>query len=240
MFIDSSSRSIPVYSVDKAGLENWKQSAPPAWRDWVEASGFKAGAGSHLMVPDEHGGIGAVLAGRESTDRLWALAHLPAALPEGDYRLEVDWTDEERDRAAVGWGLGGYRFDRYKQLDRPLARLVLDGPEPERVRAFVDASCFVRDLVNTPALDLGPGELAEIAEKLANEHGADFEVIEGERLESASSLLSMWWVRLRQPRAPADPHAVGARRCAGPGPGRQGRDLRFRRTQHQGRVRAWC
>ncbi|NEZ02923.1 leucyl aminopeptidase family protein [Wenzhouxiangella sp. XN201] len=183
MFIDSSSRSIPVYSVDKAGLESWKQSAPPAWRDWVEASGFKAGAGSHLLVPGEHGGIGAVLAGRESTDRLWALAHLPAALPEGDYHLEVDWADEERDRAAVGWGLGGYRFDRYKQLDRPRARLVLDGSEPERVRAFVDASCFVRDLVNTPAIDLGPGELAETAEGLADERAADFQVFQGERLE---------------------------------------------------------
>ncbi|WP_376695057.1 leucyl aminopeptidase family protein [Wenzhouxiangella sp. EGI_FJ10305] len=183
MFSVSPDRSVPVHSLDPEGLEAWKNSADERTRRWVVASGFRAKPGEVLLVPDEQSGIGQVLAGREPDDRLWALANLPSALPEGDYRLESDWSVEERERAAIGWGLGCYRFDRYKEMDRPGARLALEPESEQRLRVLVETSAFVRDLVNTPAIDLGPAELADTAQNLASEHDADFEVIEGERLE---------------------------------------------------------
>ncbi|NBB68751.1 MAG: leucyl aminopeptidase family protein [Alphaproteobacteria bacterium] len=183
MFSVSPDQSIPLNSLDAEALADWKRSAAPGERSWVEASGFQAKPGSHLLVPDGEGGIGRVLAGREPGDRIWSLAHLPAVLPEGDYRLECDWPDGDRERAAVGWGLGCYRFDRYKAMDAPTARLALEGDRERRIRTLVESSAFVRDLVNTPAIDLGPSELAEAARGLADEHGAAFEVFEGERLE---------------------------------------------------------
>lgn len=183
MFSVAPEQSIPVHSLDPESLEAWKQSADAAARAWVEASGFRAAPGSLLLVPGGQGGLAQVLAGREPGDRLWSLAHLPSALPEGDYHLATDWPAEEKERAAIGWGLGCYRFDRYKKMDKPPARLALEADGEQRIRALVESAAFVRDLVNTPAIDLGPAELADTARGLASEHDADFEVIEGERLE---------------------------------------------------------
>jgi len=183
MFTLSSEQSIPVYTLDAQGLDAWKRSADEKARNWVEASAFQARPGTVLLVPDEQGGLARVLAGREPGDRLWALAHLPAVLPAGSYHLESDWSAAETERAAIGWGLGCYRFDRYKAMDRPGARLVVAQSSEQRIRTLVESSALVRDLVNTPAIDLGPGELADTAQTLATEHGADCEVIEGERLE---------------------------------------------------------
>lgn len=183
MFSVSPEQSIPVHSLDAESLEAWKQSADADASVWVEASGFRAAPGSLLLVPDGQGGLAQVLAGREPSDRLWSLAHLPAALPEGDYRLAAEWSAEEQERAAIGWGLACYRFDRYKAMDRPAARLVLEADDERRIRTLVESAAFVRDLVNTPAIDLGPAELAAAARGLAGEHGANCEVIEGERLE---------------------------------------------------------
>jgi leucyl aminopeptidase len=182
MFCQSSENAIPVHSLDPAALDDWLQSAPEAQRKWVKASGFEAAPATHLLVPGDDG-IACVLAGREADDRLWALAHLPGVLPDGDYRLEADFTDEERQRAAIGWGLGCYRFDRYKEMTAPKARLVLPEAKAEEIRTLVEASGFVRDLVNTPAIDLGPSDLAEVARELAETHNAAFEKIDGERLE---------------------------------------------------------
>jgi leucyl aminopeptidase len=182
MFSDRPESTIAIHSLDPSALKDWLGSAPEGQRRWVEASGFDASTGSHLLVPGEDG-IACVLAGREPGDRLWSLAHLPSVLPEGDYRLASDFSDEEARRAAVGWGLGCYRFDRYKDIPRPKARLVLPDSDANEIRTLVEASAFVRDLVNTPAIDLGPSDLAEVARELAEAHNAAFEKIDGERLE---------------------------------------------------------
>ncbi len=183
MYVAASDSATPIHSFDARGLKAWLASATPGQRRWVEASAFKADAGSYLLVPDEEAGIACVLAGRDGDERLWSLAHLPALLPGGDYRLANDWSGDALERALVGWGLGCYRFDRYKRQPGLSARLVLPEEISARVRCLVDASILVRDLVNTPALDLGPAELADIARDLASKHNAACEVIDGERLE---------------------------------------------------------
>lgn len=183
MFCTHSDQAIPLFSLDRDGLDAWLETADEAARCWVEASAFQAAPGSCLPLPDSGGGLRAVLAGRETGERQWALAHLPGLLPAGDYRLESDWTPAELERAAIGWGLGCYRFDRYKRQDKPSARLLLADRDEQRVRIQVETACQVRDLVNTPAIDLGPAELAEAARSLAEAHDAQFEVFTGEHLE---------------------------------------------------------
>ncbi|MEE4637641.1 MAG: leucyl aminopeptidase family protein, partial [Wenzhouxiangella sp.] len=183
MFSTDFDDAVALYSVDSEGLKRWLESADPVQARWVEATGFRPERGRWLAVPGSDGNLACVLAGRDSDDRLWALAHLPAVLPDGDYRLESEWSAEELQRARIGFGLGGYRFDRYKSAPQRRVRLVVPASDLKEVDAMVDASCYVRDLVNTPALDLGPSELARSAEQLATSCGAQFEVIEGERLE---------------------------------------------------------
>lgn len=183
MFTTASSNAIPIYSLDATGLEAWLASATDPARRWVKATGFDAAAGTHLLIPDTDGSSVAVLAGRQPSDRLYALSHLPGVLPAGDYELTADWPDEALERALIGWGLGCYRFDRYKPQPEIKANLVLPDHLADSVTALVESSCFVRDLVNTPALDLGPAELAAAARELAAAHDAAFEVIDAERLE---------------------------------------------------------
>ncbi len=183
MFIIESASAVPIHSLDAEGLASWLETADAGQANWVKASGFRPERGCWLAVPDAEGALGCVISGREPEDRLWALAHLPAVLPDGDYRFEPDWTTEEVQRARIGFGLGGYRFDRYKEQRGRAVRLIVPESQRAELEALVDASGYVRDLVNTPALDLGPAELAEAAAALAAAHSAEFEVIAGERLE---------------------------------------------------------
>jgi leucyl aminopeptidase len=183
MFTDSRESAIPVYSLDQTGLTGWLKQAGPAQRQWVQSSRFDASAGTWLAIPQPDGKLNCVLAGRGPNDRLWALAHLPRLLPAGDYRLDTDWSDQEQELALIGWGLGCYRFDRYKPQADIEARMALPAGLADSVKVLVEASCLARDLVNTPAIDLGPDELADVARELATSHNAAFEKIEGERLK---------------------------------------------------------
>ncbi|AKS42860.1 leucyl aminopeptidase family protein [Wenzhouxiangella marina] len=183
MFCSPNDDCVPLELLSEDQLDAWLQGASARTRRWVEGSGFQARADSFVPIPDEQGGLAAVLAGRASKERLWALAHLPARLPAGHYRLVGDWSDEDLELLLLGWALGAYRFDRYKETSRPEARLALPEKASRRVTSLYEASAWVRDLVNTPASDLGPAELAAEAQGLAERFEASLEVIEGDRLE---------------------------------------------------------
>ncbi len=182
MFCSLTEARIPLHLLTRDQLEGWLDQAEASVRRWVETSGFSARPESLLLIPDAKGELLAVLCGRAAHDSLWALAHLPAQLPEGTYRLEGQWSDQEHENLLLGWALGTYRFDRYKPGATRSVRLGLPDARARRVRSLAESTCLVRDLVNTPALDLGPAELASEAERLAAAFDARFEVIEGERL----------------------------------------------------------
>jgi leucyl aminopeptidase len=141
-----------------------------------------------LLLPDSHGGIGGVLLGTGGED--WAsqspllIGGLPGALPPGDYCLASALPDPEL--AALGFLAGSYRFTRYKTANGPKPkRLVLpEGASKDEVLALAEALYFGRDLINTPANDLGPAELETAARELANEFGASVKVTEGSGLLS--------------------------------------------------------
>ncbi len=172
-------RVIPISIVDPDSLGEPGDARTQAW---IESTGYTGKPGTSLQVPDCDGRLARVLVGRPQQGRVWTLAGLPAQLPEGAYRVDGA-DDEEIDDLAVGWALGHYRFDRYKKGDRPKAELVVPGNRIERLAIVRDALFRVRDLVNTPAADLGPGELAGEAENLARAHGASFKVVHGDDLE---------------------------------------------------------
>ena len=159
-----------------------------AERGWVEAQGWSAKQGSVLLLPDGRGGIGGALLGTGGSD--WA-AHaplltgvLPGALPEGDYRFASTLPDPEL--AALGFLAGSYRFTRYKSADgaKPRRLVLPAGASKDQVLALAEALYFGRDLINTPANDLGPAELESAARELANAFGASIKVTEGSGLLS--------------------------------------------------------
>ncbi|WP_282605883.1 M17 family metallopeptidase [Pelagibius sp. Alg239-R121] len=173
----------PIHLVTKDGLKGWLKKQPVAVRRWVEASAFDAAAGRFTLLPDEKKGVGGVLAGIDDADMLWSCAALPAALPFGRYAIEGELSGEKASALALGWLLGTYRFDRYKSFDKDFSSLVWPKEaDQQAVVAMAEGICLTRDLINTPAEDMGPAELAEAAKTLAKTHKARFKAVVGEDL----------------------------------------------------------
>jgi leucyl aminopeptidase len=185
---DAKKKSLPVWLARDAG---WVREAglSGAQRTWVEAQGFKGQARRHVLLPGPDGEIvGAVLGlGEARPDDPMdkpelAVGALPGLLPPGLYHMAGLLDDPEL--AAVAWGLGAYRFQRYKaqpgediaQLKAPLSA------DPARTLAIVEAVWLGRDLINTPAADMGPQELEDAARQLAKRHGASIRSIVGDDL----------------------------------------------------------
>jgi len=179
----ASEDSVPLRLVSTADFFDWLGHASPVTRNWARHHGFKGRPGTALAIPGADGALERVLVGFDADSPMWALACLPAMLADGDYYLENPPNSEIAERLALGWAMGHYRFDRYKPAERGQARLCVPEPLRGRLEIVRDALFRVRDLVNTPASDLGPAELAEVAGDLAERTDATFEVIEGERLE---------------------------------------------------------
>ncbi len=188
----------PVWLARSDTLKKDLQALPRAQAKWVRERDWKAGAGSVIMLPDDGGAIaGAVLGlgSEEDPARVTMLAGaLPKALPKGDYHFESAPQDSEL--ASLAWAMGSYSFTSYKtngdgslnseavgQTNNSNRRLVLPkGVDAVRLSSIVDAVMLGRDLINTPANDLGPAELEQAARKLARGHGAKFKVITGDAL----------------------------------------------------------
>jgi leucyl aminopeptidase len=159
-----------------------------AERRWVEARGWKPTQGAVIPLPGEYGGISRVLFATGGEDWVTQVpmltGALPGALPPGDYRFAARLPDP--DLAALGFLAGCYRFTRYKTSnDQKPKRLVLPkGANRDQVLALAEALYFGRNIINTPASDLGPAELEAAARELGNAFGSSVKVTEG------SSLLS--------------------------------------------------
>jgi len=184
MYSNDSDDACPILPLTPDGLEKWLQSAPASQTQWVRRNEFSAEPGQFIVIPDGTGNPNIVLLGEHDEERLWSLAGLPDTLPEGDYRLDSTWTEAEEVRALLGWGLACHRFDRYKTKSMPNVRLVLPDALRQEVEVFLEASIQTRDLVNTPAIDLGPAELAESTRALAEQFGARFRLYQGKELET--------------------------------------------------------
>ncbi|MFA7486909.1 MAG: leucyl aminopeptidase family protein [Lysobacteraceae bacterium] len=185
LLLSAETGATPIIVTTSAALDTVKAGLPDAARGWIDANGFNAKPGSWLAVPGDSGGIGMVLVGIEDAADPHALGVLPQALPEGRYRL----SDEHGERidpavALLGWGLGSYRFERYKKAPRAAAQLLIspDAPGVDAARAMLEASLRVRDLVNTPSEDMGPEQLEQAACTLAERFGARLRVIAGDAL----------------------------------------------------------
>jgi leucyl aminopeptidase len=187
--IDDDDRTVPVELVPKAGLAQWRETASSRERDWAGAVGFAGEAGKLALVPDAEGRLGRVLAGiGDGEAAIWTAAGLPEALPPGAYRLAampvLPSGRADPSRVALGWALATYSFGLYRKKKKESgARLVWpEGADRGFVERLAGAVCLARDLINTPASDLGPAELAEAAAEVAENLGARHRVIVGDAL----------------------------------------------------------
>src|SRR5258706_12256045 len=167
-------KAIPILATDAARLARLLESLTPAERRWAQTAGFDGSPGSFALIPDAKGNAARVLAGVRGNDDPWALAALPLKVPRGRYALGKGPVTIAPEKAAFAWDLGGYQFARYKKAKRKPADLQLDATP--RVREAPEMAQPVRlgpDPVNTPAEDMGPEQLSDVAREQAELFGAE-------------------------------------------------------------------
>lgn len=187
--IDSPRRSgntTALIAVDRKSLAQITRGLGKDAVRWVQANDFQGDPGRWCALPDVQGQVRAVLAGVSRNDDIYALSALPQSLPAGDYRLDGAGLALDPQRAALGWGLGSYRFTRYRKPSREPSQLVVDRSSMRAILPRLDAIALVRDLINTPTQDMGPAELAAEVESLARTHRARYRDWIGDALLKAN------------------------------------------------------
>jgi leucyl aminopeptidase len=173
----------PVHAIVAASYRDWLGGQPAHVRAWLEGSQFEAKPGRSALLPGADGAPGAALLLTSEPAEPWDFAALRERLPAGDWRPEPADGDLDLGAAALGWALASYRFDRYRKKESKVVRLAVPAaPAVERANAMAEAIFLARDLINTPAADLGPAELAATASAVAARFGAKCHIIAGEDL----------------------------------------------------------
>ena len=181
-------KTIPIIPIEQEVLGAWLKGQGAAMENWVASTGFRAEPGSISLVAGRNGSLDRVLLGTDAHDGFWTYAGLPGRLPAGRYRIDARMAKAAATGAALGWALASYSFDRYRNKKaRPFPALVWPGNcDRAAVKRAADATHLVRDLINTPAEDMGPAALAAAARKVARGHGARIRVITGDALLKAN------------------------------------------------------
>jgi leucyl aminopeptidase len=187
-FADDAAPSHPLHLVCPETLPDWVGGAGAEWAGWLAATGFKAGLGELCLLPAKDGVAGAIvgLGTIQARARMrFGVAKSFSTLPAGTWHLEGAPSETDAKEAALAWLLASYSFDRYcpnkAKSDQPRLKLP-DGVDSETLLAMAEGEFLTRDLINTPASDMGPQELQEAFFALAGRFGATASAIVGDDL----------------------------------------------------------
>jgi leucyl aminopeptidase len=189
---DRGQNAAPIHLVDKAGFDGWVKKRPAEDRALLGAQRFDGKRDGAVAILPRGGGFEAVAAVKDAgTLSPWCLATLAERLPEGTYRLAAG----EAGPAALGWLLAQHRFDAYRsskdEPERgPRVLVTAEVAAIDETVRLAEATALVRDLVNTPAADLGPAELETAARALAKQTGAHVRVTAGKELADGFPLIA--------------------------------------------------
>ena len=176
---------VPVTFVTASTWPELRERLDSRQRAFADAAGFEPKAGRHLLLPTTEGGLAGVLFALEGADDphkdLFRPGALSVLLPAGAYRFANAPHDARL--AALAVALGSYRFTRYRKQEQKDIRLeVPAGVDGDELSRIAEGVWLARDLINTPANDMGPAELEAAARALAERHGAKVHTIVGDDL----------------------------------------------------------
>ncbi len=214
---DTGQTARTIHIIDKSGFADWLNAQPERARTAVAAVRLKAETGAHAILPGDGADEWSVVAVVKDGGALssWCLAKIAGALPAGSYRL----AGASVGRGGLGWMLSQHVFDRYKPVKDPEGPRVLLCAEPGQIAPLVreaGAVALVRDLVDTPAADMGPDELERQVALLGKAHKGEVTITKGAALldgypmihavgraasrEHAPRLIELLWGDVRHPR----------------------------------------
>ncbi|MEL6954952.1 MAG: leucyl aminopeptidase family protein [Pseudomonadota bacterium] len=187
-FAQPSADAVALRLTDKASLAAIVDGLSAPHSAWLDYQGFGAELGKTCILPSEAGAPDLVLVGvgtpEDRARRRFAIGAAIAALPAGTYQITSNLPEGiAADEIALGYLLACYRFDRYRSAPPAKAHLIApDGIDADRLKTLAEAEALTRDLINTPAEDMGPPQLEEAARALAERFDAAIEITQGEAL----------------------------------------------------------
>ena len=182
--------SVPLWLLYEDEIEAWRAARPPFIKTWLNEHNFKGEKHRVLLVPDANGALEMAVGGLGKCQgglSLWHSAGFAERLPPRRFHLAQQWSDAEATQLSLGFVYGSYRFERYRSSKSERAASL--EPPANADQNFVGIAAeslkMARDLINTPANDMGPAELAAAARQLAERHQADYQEWVGEELLAA-------------------------------------------------------
>lgn len=174
--------TLPIFVVFLADYKSWLKSTPDAIAQWLSKGTFHPKVGACCLLPSDKGPAGALVIVKEGASP-WDFASLPQTLPALSFEVATELSAEIAQALCLGWALGSYRFERYKKKSSRQGSLVWpQAVDRKEVLALAEGICITRDLVNLPASDMGPEELAVAAKNISKLHGSKTHVILGDAL----------------------------------------------------------
>jgi leucyl aminopeptidase len=201
---DRGQKARPIHLVDKASFEGWAKSRPADDRALIDAHRFDGKTGFAFVILPRGNTFEVVSAVKNATELSpWCLAKLAESLPEGTYRL----AGGEPGNAALGWLLAQHRFDAYRSKSEepergPRILVTGQAAKVEETVRLAEATALVRDLVNTPAADLGPAQIERAVRDQASRLGAKVRVTSGDALAEGYPLIAAVGAAATAERAP--------------------------------------
>lgn len=176
---------ISINLVNTEDFGAWQDDLSEAERAWANANGFTGKHGELIKFVGGNGQIGNITVAMDS-DKVdpWFFSKIASALNDGLYKVVTELDDNIADMAVFGWAMAHYKFDAYLK-DKNEKNAVLIVPENcniDQICAVIKGTNLTRDLVNIPTCDMGPTELADAAEELANQYNANYQVTVGAEL----------------------------------------------------------
>ncbi|MCY4420141.1 MAG: leucyl aminopeptidase family protein [Gammaproteobacteria bacterium] len=176
-------RSIPVNIVLRSQYEDWKSSQSRAVQNWLQTACCRTEPNQPVCIPDTKGRLASVLVIVERENIIWSLGKCPQSLPAGQYHIAHVPGPSNNDPYLLGWGMGAYRYARYRKNDSPSCKLSIDcAQDRQKLEALLGAVTLVRDLVNTPAADMMPQHLQQSMQAMTDDHGVELNACIGDAL----------------------------------------------------------
>jgi leucyl aminopeptidase len=192
----ANSKTVPIAALTSAAYKTWLPQQPKPTQAWLKTIAYRPDTGAIALLPGKDGNLAAVVLGLGKPTRdptkapLWSFAALPGRLPKGRYQIQNELDPITAHDAALGWAFACYRYDRYltgSSANKVMPTLVWPkGVDRDAVVRAQMATALGRDLITTPAGDLGPAELAEEATKMAESFGAKVTTTVGQKLLTAN------------------------------------------------------
>lgn len=181
-FIAQKNKAIPISRITAKDYKQWVADQSEFVKNWLGSQNSKGKSGEVLSIPGKSGSVEQILFIDKDNASLWDYAVLAGVKP-GTYHLDDSFNSKQAGFVFLGWGLSAYRFDRYSKKDRTFPQLCIrKDVDIKDIERQIEGTNLVRDLINTPANDMGPVELAAQATIIAKKYKADLNITVGKDL----------------------------------------------------------